>query len=148
MDIEIKEQSPLPSHPPRVARLWQGNNMKYKGLEHTALCTSYRHFTQARSCCKILFFWHGRIWHVCSVSLGCNVGPCTIRVKNVFGQREPPTASDGREHCTQTETRKTVSVLLQQPEQKKTSRKYNLLSAAGCCHEWQKQICLAALSGW
>lgn len=49
MDIEIKERSSFPSHPP-----WQENNMKHKKFEHIVLCTSYSQLTQAQSCCEIL----------------------------------------------------------------------------------------------
>lgn len=97
---------------------------------------------------KFCFLQWKVLTRVCSVSLVCDVRPGTTRFKNVLGQREPPPVSHNREPSAQAEGRNTMSVLWKQSEQKKTSWKYDLLSAAGCCHEWQKQICLAPVSGW
>lgn len=92
---------------------------------------------------KFYFLQWQALTRVCYVSLVCDVW-----FKNVLWLCEPPPVSHNREPSAQAEGRNTVSVLWKQSEQKKTSWKYHLLSAAGCCHEWPKQICLAPLSGW
>lgn len=139
MDIEMKVWTSLPFHLPSK-ETWTAKSL------HSAPLTGslYKHKVSV----KLYFLLRKGLTRVCSVSLVCDVRPWTIRFKNVLGQREPLSVSHNRELNAQAEGRNMVSMLWKQSEQKKTSWKQDLLSAAGCCREWQKQICLAPMSGW
>lgn len=117
-------------------------NTKSLHLLHSSACLTGS-LCKHKFSIKFCFLQPKGLTRVCPVSLVCDVRSWTIRFKDVPGCRNHLLS-----HIIESPVHRQEHSVCAVKAQKKTSWKCNLLSAAGCCHEWQKQIFLGPVSGW